>query len=185
MKMITNLPTIPLDEYPPARRVAFEASVPTDDWEDPPLVVTEFSLQGDFPLEIIATRPYLTALKVTDHQFAIQLVQDEVLHGTYTAVRRARSRRALTKQRQRNPWLHSSILTIERALRNRMEFVKNQKIHVLDQAAFIACELEKERVNREADDQIKIVCSLLKDWKSETLVEAIQDFEQTVENLMR
>lgn len=185
MELITNLPSIPADEYPPARRVAFEASVPTDDWEDPPLVVTEFSLQGDYPLEIIATRPYLTAMKVTDHQFAIQLVQDDVLHGTYTMVRRARSRRALRQQRKRNPWLHSSILTIERALRNRMEFVKNQKIFVLDQAAFIPCELEKERINEEANDQIKIVCSLLKDWKSETLIEAIQDFEETVANLMR
>ena len=184
-----NAPTIPADEYPPARRVAFESRVPVDDWQDPPLAVTEYNLLQDFPTDIVATRPYLTAMKVADHMFALQLAEDETLQATYTWMRSRRNDKVSSaKQRARNPSLHSSILTIERALRNRMDFAKHQKIFVLEQAAFMDdeyCELEKERINEDANAEIKIVYSIVKDWQSETLQQAIQDFTETVLNLMR
>ena len=172
-------PFVSIDDYPPARRVAFESSVPTDDWGDPPPVVTEYV--RDLPVDIVLTRPYLTAMKVSDHLFAMQLVDDEALHATYIRLRTF----GFPKNRiAANPLLKSSILTIERALKNRMDFAKHQKIHVMEQLPFISSESEKERVNEEADAEIKIVWSIIKDWTSDSLQDAIDDFEQTIANLM-
>lgn len=80
--MIPNIPTFAADEYPPARRVAFAMTTTAssiDDWDDPPPVVTEECLLHDFPTDIVLTRQYLTAMKVHDHHFAMQLADDDAL----------------------------------------------------------------------------------------------------------
>lgn len=175
-----RIPTIEAEDYPPARRVVFEFSVPGDDWEDPPPGVTEFCRDG-VCLDIKTTRPYLTAMKVCDNAFAAQLMQDEALQHTYTSMRKfGLSEKLIAK----NSWLKSQILTIERALLNRMDFAMQQKIHVSEQAPFLSSKTEKERIQQEADSEMLTVISIVKDWKSDSLKDTIQEFVETVENLM-
>ena len=176
-----GIPIIAPDEYPPARRVAFRR-IPTlhDDFDDPPPIVTEFA-RDNFPLNIITTEPYLTALKVQDHRFALQLSNDDALAATYQRVRQSGVSK---KDLSNNPGLKSRILTIERALENRMEFAKYQKIHVMEEMVFLNSAEEKERVNEEADAEMMTVCGIVKDWKSESLQDIISDFQAIVGNLM-
>lgn len=168
--VIMVLPVVEPEDYPPARCVVFECCTQqqgNDGWEDPRYVTTHPA--------------YLAAMKVADQFFAHQLFEDKALHSTYEKMRRScLSKRKIAK----DPSLKSQILTIERALKNRMDFATQQKIYALEQLIFIHCETEKERIKKEADDEIKVVHAIVKQWKSDSMEDKLDEFVQTASNLL-
>jgi hypothetical protein len=180
-----DLPAIALEDYPPARRVAMEEACfsPNVEWETPRSLTT--------------TRPYLTAMKVADHMFTRQLYDDPSLHDMYQQMRRrgdgsrdggVSNGGELPTEAPHvgcTPLAKSQILTLERALKNRMDFCQQQKLHVAHNLAYVRHATEKQRLTREADREIKVVLAIVKDWQSPTLHEEIIAFANESMDLIR